>query len=137
MLLKTCLTRFYANVTRPIIELFLEYSAEYQTKRKKTVNHGLVVKPIISDHFNSRGQVDLVDMHSLPDGEYHYILNYQDHLTKFCHLRPLKGKDAAGVARELYQIFASFGAPLILQVNIFLQINKYFIINYYYRVIAD
>jgi hypothetical protein len=54
-------------------------------------------------------------MHSLPDGEYHYILNYQDHLTKFCHLRPLKGKDAAGVARELYQIFASFGAPLILQ----------------------
>jgi len=25
-------------------------------------------------------------------------------LTKFCHLRPLKGKDAAGAARELYQI---------------------------------
>jgi len=94
--------KFYYNVSRPIIELFLQYSAEYQTKRKKTVNHGLVVKPIISDHFNSRGQVDLVDMHSLPDGEYHYILNYQDHLTKFCHLRPLKGKDAAGVARELY-----------------------------------
>ncbi len=108
--------KFYYNVSRPIIELFLQYSAEYQTKRKKTVNHGLVVKPIISDHFNSRGQVDLVDMHSLPDGEYHYNLNYQDHLTKFCHLRPLKGKDAAGVARELYQIFASFGAPLILQV---------------------
>jgi hypothetical protein len=54
-------------------------------------------------------------MHSLPDGEYHYILNYQDHLTKFCHLRPLKGKDVAGVARELYQMFASFGTPSILK----------------------
>jgi hypothetical protein len=68
--------KFYYNVTRPIIELFLQYSSEYQTKRKKTVNHGLVVKPIISENFNSRGQNDLVDMHSLPDGEYHYILNY-------------------------------------------------------------
>ena len=79
------------------------------------MNHGLVVKPIISDYFNSRGQIDLVDMHSLPDGEYNYILNYQDHLTKFVHLRPLKGKDGPGVARELYFIFGEFGAPMILQ----------------------
>jgi hypothetical protein len=57
--------KFYYNVTRPIIELFLQYSSEYQTKRKKTINHGLVVKSIISDN--------------------------------------------------KYQIFASFGAPLILQ----------------------
>jgi hypothetical protein len=43
--------KFYYNVTRSIIELFLQYSSEYQTKRKKTVNHGLVVKPIISKKF--------------------------------------------------------------------------------------
>ena len=32
---------------------------------------------------NSRMQIDLVDFQSLPDGEYKWILNAQDHLTKF------------------------------------------------------
>lgn len=74
--------KFYYNVTRPIIELFLQYSSEYQTKRKKTVNHGLVVKPIISEHFNSRGQIDLVDMHSLPDGDIQFRLGHISGILK-------------------------------------------------------
>ncbi len=59
--------KFYSNISRSIIEIFLKYSEEYQVKRKKTVNHGLVVKPIISEYFNSRCQIDLVDYSSLPD----------------------------------------------------------------------
>ena len=39
----------------------------------------------------------------------------QDHLTKFCHLRPLKSKEAKEVARNLFEIFCQFGAPVILQ----------------------
>ena len=42
------------NISRPIIEIFLKYSEEYQIKRKKNVNHGLVVKPIVEAYYNSR-----------------------------------------------------------------------------------
>ena len=70
-------------MTGKIIEIFLKYSKEYQVKRKKTVNHGLVVKPVKSEYYNSRMQIDLVDIQSLPDGELKSILNSQDHLTKF------------------------------------------------------
>jgi hypothetical protein len=48
--------KFYSNmnISRPIIEIFLKYSEEYQIKRKKNVNHGLVVKPIVEAYYNSR-----------------------------------------------------------------------------------
>ena len=107
--------KFWCNMTRTIIEIFLKYSEQYQIKRKRTVNHGLVVKPIRSENFNSRMQIDLVDMQSCPDGEYKWALNCQDHLTKFCHLRPIKSKSALDVAKELYIFFCQFGAPVILQ----------------------
>ena len=60
-------------------------------------------------------QIDLVDMQSLPDGEYKWILNAQDHLTKFCHLWAIKAKSASEVAWALYKIFCRVGAPVILQ----------------------
>ncbi|XP_041347825.1 uncharacterized protein LOC121367580 [Gigantopelta aegis] len=40
---------------------------------------------------------------------------YQDHLTKFCVLRPLTSKRAAGVAFQLLDIFLLLGAPCVLQ----------------------
>ena len=42
-------------------------------------------------------------------------MNYQDHLTKFCVLRPLTSKRAAEVAYQLQDIFLLLGAPAILQ----------------------
>lgn len=60
-------------------------------------------------------QVDLIDMQSQRDGEYRFILNYQDHLTKFVCLRPLKTKTAEEVAYHLVDIFCDKGAPHILQ----------------------
>ncbi|CAH2091191.1 unnamed protein product [Euphydryas editha] len=42
-------------------------------------------------------------------------MNYQDHATKFIHLRPLKTKKATDVAMEILKIFLGFGAPCILQ----------------------
>lgn len=73
------------------------------------------MKPIISKDFSSRGQVDLVDMQSMPHNGFKWIMNYQDHLTKFCVLRPLPDKTAAGVAKELVEVFCLLGAPHILQ----------------------
>ena len=75
----------------------------------------VVVKPIVSNEFNSRCQVDLIDMQSQPDGEYNFILDYQDHLIKFCTLRPLKCKTKEAVAEEHTSIFSTMDAPYILQ----------------------
>ncbi|CAI6372620.1 unnamed protein product [Macrosiphum euphorbiae] len=54
-------------------------------------------------------------MQAQPDGNYKFILVYQDHLTKFVSLRPLTHKRAEEVAYVLLDIFTTFGAPAILQ----------------------
>ena len=53
-------------------------------KRNKTT--GLVVKPILSQNFNKRAQMDLIDMQTLPDGEFKWLMVYQDHFTKYIQL---------------------------------------------------
>ncbi|GFO32290.1 integrase core domain protein [Plakobranchus ocellatus] len=42
--------------------------------------------------YSELSQVDLIDFQSHPDGEYKFIMAYQDHLTKFVFLRALKTK---------------------------------------------
>lgn len=65
---------------------------------------------------NSRCQIDLIDMQAQPDGNYKFILVYQDHLTKFVNLRPLSNKRAEEVAYVLLDTYIYiFGAPAILQ----------------------
>ncbi|CAH0390772.1 unnamed protein product [Bemisia tabaci] len=111
--LKAELGRKYANITRPMIEKFLgmcEVCAGKKTKRKR----GLVTKPILHKQLNSRCQVDLVDMQSQEIQGKRFILNYQDHLTKFIQLRALSHKTAEEVAAHLKDIFLTFGAPCIL-----------------------
>lgn len=74
---------------------------------------GIAVKPIVSSQYLSRGQVDLVDFQGCPDGDYKWLMVYQDHLTKFITLRALKSKHAKPVAKKLFKIFSERGAPLI------------------------
>jgi transposase InsO family protein len=83
-------------------------------QKKSRPRSGIVVKPIITEKYGQRTQVDLVDMQSSPDGNYKYILNVQDHCSKFCILRPLMNKTAVAVATELLDIFCLMGAPKIL-----------------------
>lgn len=64
---------------------------------------------------NSRCQIDLIDMLAQPDGDYKFIYVYQDHLTNFFRLRPLRHKSAKAVANVLLDIFTLFGAPAILK----------------------
>src|SRR5215510_869788 len=54
-------------------------------------------------------------MQSEPDGYCRFSMNYQDYLTKFIILRPLKSKTAEKVAYQLMDIFCIVGAPFILQ----------------------
>ncbi|XP_045471794.1 KRAB-A domain-containing protein 2-like [Harmonia axyridis] len=104
----------YCNVTRTAIQIYLSLCEQCQGK-KKIKKKGLVVAPILSDHMNSRCRVNLIDMQSKPDRDYRLILNYQDHLTKFTILKPLKSKTAEEVAYVVVDIFCMFGAPFILQ----------------------
>lgn len=81
----------YKNITKEAISLYLRLCKPCQTKLSNP-KKGLVSKPMIFKEFNSRCQADLIDMQSNPDGDYKFILNYQDHLTKFILLRPLKSR---------------------------------------------
>ena len=62
----------------------------------------------------SRAQVDLIDMQSMCQDQ-HKIMVYQNHLTKFCILRPLTSKRAPEIAYQLLDIYLLLGAPSILQ----------------------
>ncbi|XP_041367023.1 KRAB-A domain-containing protein 2-like [Gigantopelta aegis] len=105
----------YANITQDAITLFKSKCIECQRKRKRTTTKGIVVKPILSKDFSSRAQVDLIDMQSMCHGQHKWIMVYQDHLTKFCILRPLTSKRASEVAYQLLDIYLLLGAPSILQ----------------------
>ena len=107
------LNKRYANITKDSIQLFMSYCQECQKKRKMT--KGVVVWPIITKEFSSRGEVDLIDMQSLAQNDYKWIMVYQDHLTKFYVFRALTRKRAAEVALHLLDIFLLLGAPSILQ----------------------
>lgn len=104
----------YKNVTQEVIKLYLRLCEPCQ-KKLKSAKKGIVVKPLLSTEMNSRCQVDLIDMQSNPDGDFKFIMVYQDHLTKFVQLRALTSKRAAEVAYKLLDIFCIFGAPSILQ----------------------
>ena len=49
-------------------------------------------KPILTHGFGARGQVDLIDMQSCPDGGLKWLLVYEDHDTKWNDVRALKSK---------------------------------------------
>ncbi len=61
--------------------------------------------------------MDLIDMQTLADGEFKWLLVYQDHFTKFVQLRPLKAKSAIEVATALFDIFSVFGVPFIASLQ--------------------
>lgn len=85
--------------------------------KKKKIKRSIVSKPIIHQEFNSRSQVDLIDLQSKADGVYKFIMVYQDHLTKFVILRALESKTAEEVASNLKNIFSIFRAPCIFHTD--------------------
>lgn len=104
----------FQNVTTKDILLFLSL-CEPCVQKLKHKKKGLVVKPLLFKEMNSRCQVDLIDFQSQPDDDFKFIMVYQDHLTKFVVLRPLKSKTADEVCANIIDIFTLLGAPCILQ----------------------
>uniref|UniRef100_A0A914PTR6 Integrase catalytic domain-containing protein n=1 Tax=Panagrolaimus davidi TaxID=227884 RepID=A0A914PTR6_9BILA len=106
----------YEGITKELIGIFVQCCQSCELKKNK-VKKGITVKPIISADFNKRCQMDLIDLQSKPDDDYRFILNYQDHFTKYCLLRPLKCKTADAVAQQLKLIISDFGPPDALQTD--------------------
>ena len=58
----------------------------------------------------------MIDFQSFPDGEYKFLLVYQDHGVKLPWIEAIKNKKTTTVALELVRIFSVLGPPCILQV---------------------
>lgn len=87
----------YKNIIAELVMTYLNICEPCQ-KKLKVPKKGLAVRPMSSSELNSRCQIDLIDMQAQPDGDFKFICVYQDHVTKFVQLRPLKTKQAEEVA---------------------------------------
>lgn len=89
----------YSRIPRWVLELLCDVCRVCVSRlHRKPTSAGH--QPILTKGFGSRGQVDLVDLQSCPDGEFKFLLNYQDHGLKFYDNRPLTCK-RAGVNHAL------------------------------------
>ena len=106
----------YKNIAAESIMHYLRLCV-FCLKKSKVQKKCLMIKAMIFSEMNSRAQVDLIGMKSQPDGDLKWILVYQNHLTKFAQLHPVKSKRAAEIAYQLFDIFSIFGVSSILQIN--------------------
>jgi len=105
----------YANITKAGVRSFIVNCERCAEKAKKKLARSVVVRSISASSLNERGQVDLIDYRTEPDGDNKWVMHYEEHLSEFSVLRPLTQKLALLVAKELFNIFITFGAPHILQ----------------------
>ena len=68
--------KVYANISKLHVQAFVDSCQKCQLKKSR-IRKSIVVKPIISKNYNSRAQVDCIDLQSQPDGDYKYVLVYQ------------------------------------------------------------
>ena len=66
--------------TKKLVNCHLCNPIEHLTEMRLFSEINPPLKPIISDDFNRRCQVDLIDLQSQPDGEFRFVMVYQDHL---------------------------------------------------------
>lgn len=100
-------------VPKPIVELFV-FICDVCEKKHLNPRKNIVTQPIVSKDFNVRRQVNLIDLQSAPDGDFKWLMTYQDNTTKFLHLRLLHSKRARSCVGTTKNIL-KFGAPYILQ----------------------
>ena len=103
----------YANITYDMIIEYLKDCEACQAK-KSIPSAGIVVKPMVQNGYLERAQVDLIDVQARPDGQFKWILVFQDHFTKRVSLRAIRQKSGLDVANALIDIFAETGAPRLL-----------------------
>ena len=63
----------YANITRETVELFKDHCLTCFEKTRST-RSGVVIRPLLSQDFNSRVQIDLIDFQSSAYRQFNFIL---------------------------------------------------------------
>ena len=96
-----------------IDSLFLIRDATCNVKKSKPCKD-VVIKPILSVDFNSRGQIDFINFQSTLDGNFKWVMNDQDRATKYLYLRSLTSKRATEVGNERSTSCFGQGAPHML-----------------------
>jgi hypothetical protein len=106
----------HGNVARYVCKMFTDCCPHCIAllSRKRPVSG---IKNIITVGFVVRGQVDLIDFQSMPDGDFQLLMNNIDHGIKKLLSIPLVAKRAASVALALLTIFTKEGPPSILQMD--------------------
>ena len=77
--------------------------------KNKTANCRRSVSPR-----TNAGTFELVNMESMPDTSYFWILLYRDDMTSFIFGRPLRSRCGQEVATELLLLFLAHGAPFYI-----------------------
>ena len=57
-------------ISREVMKVFLKMCEQCAMKKNRSEMSKLVIKPVASSGFHSRGQFDLIDHQSVPDNEY-------------------------------------------------------------------
>jgi hypothetical protein len=106
----------HGNIPREITKMFMDVCPHCirLSQRKRPIAE---IKIIVTNGFGVRGQVDLIDFQSMPDGDFKYLLNYLDNGVKKLTSIPLVFKKVQSVAYALFTIFMEQGPPSILQTD--------------------
>ena len=112
------IVELYAGISEHYIQNWLNRQ-EVHGQRAPIFRNVAPMTSIVASAIQERNQVDLVDMSKHPqayEGEtYTQILSIEDIFSRHLFLRPLKGKYAAYVALELYNLYVVIGPPMIIQ----------------------
>ena len=116
------LSSIYANISEKVLKLFVDTCPICQQLAERKPKHVGAKKPILSNHFCDRIQVDLIDYSSDPqkneyDVEMRWLMVVKDHFTKLVYLRALPSKHAVNVSRELEHLFGFIGYPLTFHTD--------------------
>ena len=89
----------------------------YKNPIWNTVKTTDVHQLILTRGFGSRVQVDLTKFQSMSDGEFNFLMNYQDRGMKVLLSKAIVWKRASCVAWELIDYVTLLGPPEILQAD--------------------
>ena len=112
----------YYNITEEKVNTFVEMCEACNSAKPTIKKQKGAKKPIISENFRDRFQVDLIDMRGCEMPNVYgvimrWILSLKDHSTQLTYLAALPRKKASFVAHELDHVFGLIGYPSIFHTD--------------------
>ena len=124
--LHNVIKKSYYTITRKMVIDFCKMCPVCCTQQQAKKKPKGAVKPIESQNFRDRAEMDLIDFSTNPQPLYwynkdspkmHWLLVIKDHLTRFVWAAPLPSKTPVAVAHEAIKCFNQLGYPLILHTD--------------------